>query len=450
VKHFFNQNYWIIIPFILYLMHSDAFGAPKPWTILISMSITPDLEKFAISNLLQLESQIDGTQLKADIVVQAEEKTSGIVRRFLITPRRTPAPPLNRPEDLASLELIQIESSKLEEFFAHPLIPAEKRLRSFIRWATEAYPSENLMLILWGHGEGWKTLSELNLRTHLARLRWHRQKPIDILAWDACYMQSLENAVEVAPWTRFVCGSEDIESYVGYDYKNLVKFITRPDPSPQTQCAQADQELQTKDPVMRIAAAIPSIYKASFETTANEPTSGYRREMDPSMTEKLTGCAIESQILLDQFLPALDQLAQSLQKYTSLAANWGTLRALIESTPTYRGGTRDLGIFLKELKEEIKKQMTPSTASEMNALIAKINQTCDALNQSVVRRALGSNYLSPDPTEVCVPSGVSVFLPQTRSEFHEKLKSISHASLYQTLPLFRIQSSWANWVTSMY
>jgi hypothetical protein len=141
VKHFFNQNYWIIIPFILYLMHSDAFGAPKPWTILISMSITPDLEKFAISNLLQLESQIDGTQLKADIVVQAEEKTSGIVRRFLITPRRTPAPPLNRPEDLASLELIQIESSKLEEFFAHPLIPAEKRLRSFIRWATEAYPS---------------------------------------------------------------------------------------------------------------------------------------------------------------------------------------------------------------------------------------------------------------------------------------------------------------------
>jgi hypothetical protein len=412
----------------------------KPWTILVSMTVTPDLEKFALSNLLQLESQMEGAQVKADIIVQIEEKPSGVVRRLHLFPRKTPAPSVTIPEELKLLEFGQIQSPVISQFTAIPLIPPHKRLGSFIRWAVTTYPSENLILIFWGHGQGWKTLSDFNLRTNLAKLRWLRQKPLDILAWDACYMQSLEDIVEVADWTRFVCGSEDIESYAGYDYKNLVRLITQPDPPPSSQINRPSHD----DLALQVAKSIPAIYQASFDLT-----SGSQGKMDPGMAQNLTGSAIHSQIVSQKLVSTIDQLALAFQEFTSIPKNWETVKSILEAKATYHGGTRDFGIFLLDVKEEIQKKDLTKT-SQGDLLKNTIEKTCAVLNEAVIRKALGNHYLTPSPPEICGPSGVSIFLPQTSSEFREKRKLISHATLYNALTLFRFQSSWAKWVASMY
>ncbi len=404
----------------------------KPWTILISMMVSPDLEKYAIADLLQLEKQIEGSALQADVIIQIEEQQSRRVRRYHLHQTSTSIPAPNTSEELAQLSFNQLKSPIISEFYAHSLIPARKRFANFVRWGVQDYPSENLMLVFWGHGKGWQTLSELNLRATLAKIQCWRKKPLDVLAWDACFMQSLEDAVEVAPWTRFVCGSEDIESCAGYDYTNVVQAVTHP-------------QQHSSDPALHVAASLPTLYEKSFNSNG-----GSQANLDPKITETLTGSTLKSQEVLENLLPALNQLAQELQKWTHQSDIWQSVKMVIRKSPTYAGGTRDLGIFLMELLGVIKDIRPEKTTRDVDYLTQLIEHTCMVLNRSILRTALGKQYAFPEDRQICQAAGVSIFLPRTSSEFHEQIKLISRSELYLSHPFFRVRSPWAGWVRSMY
>ncbi len=404
----------------------------KPWTILISMMVSPDLEKYAIADLLQLEKQIEGSAFQADVIIQIEEQQSRRVRRYHLLQNSTSTPTPNTSQELSQLSFDQLQSPIISEYYAHALIPARKRFANFVRWGVQDYPSENLMLVFWGHGRGWQTLSELNLRATLAKIQCWRKKPLDVLAWDACFMQSLEDAVEVAPWTRFVCGSEDIESCAGYDYTDLVQAITQ-------------SQSHSPDPALHVAASIPTLYERSFDST-----SGTQTRLDPRITETLTGSTLKSQEVLENLVPALNQLAQELQDWTQQSDTWQSVKLIIEKSPTYAGGTRDLGLFLMDLLKTIEMIGLKKSSRDAVYLTELIEHTCMVLNQSVLRTVLGNKYTFPEDRQICQASGVSIFLPRTSSEFHEQIKLLSRSGLYLSHPFFRVRSPWAEWVRSMY
>ncbi len=412
----------------------------KTWTILISMSVSNDLKKYAIKNLKQLEKQTKGAHLRTDIIVQLEDQSSQTVRRYHLFQPQSAQPFHEVVQDLENLSLDEIQSPIISESKTVDF-KQKNRFSSFIRWGAKSYPSENLMLIFWGHGRGWQTLSELGVANTLAKVRKWRGRPLEILAWDACYMQSLENVVEVAPWTRFVCGSEDVESYEGYDYASLIQSVIQPE-------SEGDYPPHSGIPpesVLDIASSIPETYQAAFNSSTDS-----KKQIDPSITENLTGSTVQSHFVIKRLVPSLNQLAIALKDFTHIPAHWDAVRSLIKSRSTYRGGTRDLGIFLEDLLETVQRIDSGPHATDNSKLLDLILSTCGALNEAVIRRALGHGYRSPHPDQICKPAGLSIFLPQTKSEFHEQLNLVNRASLYQGDHFFSIQSSWADWVKSMY
>jgi len=105
--------------------------------------------------------------------------------------------------------------------------PAE--LADFITWATESYPAENYVLVLWNHGggylglledqtsaEGLMSLSELRTGLELGGTRF------SIIDFDMCLMGGVETAVSVHGWTDYVVFSEETEPGDGNPYDEIL------------------------------------------------------------------------------------------------------------------------------------------------------------------------------------------------------------------------------------
>jgi hypothetical protein len=108
-------------------------------------------------------------------------------------------------------------------------LPPGESLRRFLAWGVASYPSSHYLVIVWGHGFGWHPargrdsgsgLSDRRLLT--GGIAWDQSqgtvldipslraaldsvsrehlggRPFDVYASDACLMQSLEVATELA------------------------------------------------------------------------------------------------------------------------------------------------------------------------------------------------------------------------------------------------------------
>lgn len=99
-------------------------------------------------------------------------------------------------------------------------------LADFIEFSTESYPAENYVLILWGHGAGWRglcpdgtdvlNLTELGDALHQTTTTMGRQ--IDLVAVDSCAEASLETMYQIHPYVRLFLASEKDVPFQGLPY----------------------------------------------------------------------------------------------------------------------------------------------------------------------------------------------------------------------------------------
>lgn len=126
---------------------------------------------------------------------------------------------------------------------------AAQTLRSFLRWGQAALPAEHTILFLWSHGFGEQAvlrdesagsqlgLAELALVLH--------EFPVDLLALDACSMQSLAVArmlaepPAVAPW---LVASESLQDSDAWPYRGLIEHFEH---NPRTSPTEAVHWLAT-------------------------------------------------------------------------------------------------------------------------------------------------------------------------------------------------------------
>ncbi|MCG2725663.1 MAG: clostripain-related cysteine peptidase [Elusimicrobia bacterium] len=114
-----------------------------------------------------------------------------------------------------------------------------EHLAEFGLWAKTNFPAEKYMLIVWNHGDGWKTrnlnidfnfdkgissddttgnkISTVDLGKALKKMGG-----VNIYASDACLMQMVEVAYELKDWAPVIIGSEEIEPSNGWPYGKIL------------------------------------------------------------------------------------------------------------------------------------------------------------------------------------------------------------------------------------
>lgn len=108
-------------------------------------------------------------------------------------------------------------------------------LEAFVTYATDKYPAEKTMLVLQDHGYGWRGIcqDETNgdvlmptdgYASALRNLKASGQG-VDLLAFDACNMATLEVAYELRDSVPYVVGSETMVPFDGLPYDMMIKSL---------------------------------------------------------------------------------------------------------------------------------------------------------------------------------------------------------------------------------
>lgn len=150
---------------------------------------------------------------------------------------------------------------------------ASGTLSNFLTWAGENYPSGRTMLFFWDHGGGMAgfgkdiispregsalmPLSELRAALKSSGLRY------DLIAFDSCYMQTMEVGLALEPYADYLLASEEGEPGSGMYYTAAFSRLAE------------EPGLST----MKFGAMMCSSYDQSIELLNGGPQPGYTMSM---------------------------------------------------------------------------------------------------------------------------------------------------------------------------
>ncbi|HOK80226.1 MAG TPA: clostripain-related cysteine peptidase [bacterium] len=266
-QKFLKSLFCIAIPVLLiFTIHANC---QAKWTVMIYLDGDNNLEKYAINDFLEMSSV--GSTSEVNFVVQFDRIAGYDTRygnwtntqRFRVTKDMEPT------IDNAISDWGDGYGGR-ETNSGDPEV-----LVSFIKWAKQNYPAEHYVLILWDHGDGWKTLNEvaknieqglrqpgisraekislektlkeLKRKIHARRyqksmcfdytssdeltLKEIRQAlssencDVDIIGFDACLMGMVEIAYELRSYAKYMVASEDSIVVTGYPYDVISQDI---------------------------------------------------------------------------------------------------------------------------------------------------------------------------------------------------------------------------------
>lgn len=260
---------------------------PAEWTILVYLDADNDLESAGIHNFNQME--IVGSTERVHVIVQMDRRYGDDqynenwtdTRRYLIT----------RDTDPRRMHSVRLDDAPLNELdMASP-----QTLRNFVQWGMSEFPADHYMLVIWDHGSGWQIrsmnlaprykyvvaddtsstlLNVTNIPSALVGLN------LDVIAFDACYMQQLEVAYELRNCANYLVGSTATEPSPGYNYDRLLRHIganTQPDqlcriivqqyaeeyPSPAHEITQSAIDLGKIEEVATAASSFSELLQAN-------------------------------------------------------------------------------------------------------------------------------------------------------------------------------------------
>ncbi|MCM8759121.1 MAG: clostripain-related cysteine peptidase, partial [Candidatus Omnitrophica bacterium] len=274
-----------VLTFLYFSFLLPVHGLSK-WTIMIYLDGDNNLEKYAINDFLEIASV--GSTPEINFIVQFD-RISGYdsrydnwtnTQRFRITKNMEPTIS-NAIQDWGDgFGGREVNSGDPES------------LSSFVRWAKQNYPADYYALVLWDHGDGWrsmtnvaenieqqlkqsrlslqerssleKTLKELKRKIHARRyqksvcfdstsfdeltlkeIRQALSDPdcyVDIIAFDACLMGMIEVAYEIRNCATYMVASEETIYTTGFPYTPIAQdIVNNPDDSPLQFCIKIVQ-----------------------------------------------------------------------------------------------------------------------------------------------------------------------------------------------------------------
>ncbi|MBU7019089.1 MAG: hypothetical protein HXS44_16380 [Theionarchaea archaeon] len=238
-----------ILVFVIIAVTLPPVTSQPYWTVMVYMDGDNDLESAALDDFNELESA--GSNTDVNIVVQIDRipgysTADGdwtTTRRYYVT---------TDPGGYNSTIVSSMISDLGELNMGNPTT-----LIDFVNWAQTNYPADYYLLVLWDHGDGWKTrsaqvfqkgpltkvekrepvkgicyddtntdyLTTPDIDTALTTITGGGATPIDVIGFDACLMGMLEIDYEVSPYGSYFVGSEESVPMDGWDYQATMNWL---------------------------------------------------------------------------------------------------------------------------------------------------------------------------------------------------------------------------------
>jgi hypothetical protein len=448
----------------------------KPWTVLVYMAADNNLSPYAMMDLYEMEAGFAGggppksaSTLRSDLLVQLDTAASRKIRRFHMFQTPEPYNGELREGDFAKVRESDVRSPIVMSFDEISTQTPKDDLAAFLSWGIQEYPSENYMVVVWGHGQGWtafsaessESISDLTSRTFgglafddsdqsflsvsdldevlaTVSLEALDGNPIDVYASDACLMQMFEVAYEISEHTRFIVGSTQVQNYLGLPYRRFMTELNSGYFGEKTRPSE-------KDEAFLVARMIPRLFKLSME-----PNGLQGRQM-PGANENLSMSALNSEELRNLLAPRLIDLSDALANFVlEDEIRSIDLQFAMQETPALPGSAQDLGAFLmlisNLLSSELRERGTLNPAAWK--LRTQIELTQQALQKTVNVFVLGNAILNRDEKMYLLGlRGLSIWLPTTPEEYEVRRVDFGSSAFFQ---LQRKSSHWSRWFDEIY
>jgi len=211
-------------------------SATKSWTFMIYLDADNNLEDAGIADLNEAESA--GSTSQVNIVTQIDridgyDTSNGDwkeARRYYVTYD-------SNPNSIGSTLISNLGEVNMG---------SSSTLASFIDWAKTNYPANHYALILWDHGSGpmWGSdlggvcWDETNGDDYLTMTEVYNvlaTRHVDLLAFDACLMGSMEIFYQLKDTANVIIGSEKTEPGDGYPYDDILSWLILNPSAPPSQ-----------------------------------------------------------------------------------------------------------------------------------------------------------------------------------------------------------------------
>lgn len=117
-------------------------------------------------------------------------------------------------------------------------------LYSLLNFGFSKFYADNIILVLWGHGDGRNFkggtfkgvcfdenssdhLTIQEIKTVLEKINKNYRRNIDILMFDACFMQSIEVSYELKNFVDYIIGSQAYVPLDGFPYDNILNTLSK-------------------------------------------------------------------------------------------------------------------------------------------------------------------------------------------------------------------------------
>ncbi|MEI7834281.1 MAG: clostripain-related cysteine peptidase, partial [bacterium] len=273
----------------------------RKWTVLVYLNAKNDLESYSILNLNQMEAVADNPAVTVAVEMGRLTSSNPTAAGTWVGTKRFTIVHDNDPNTVTSFN-----TSPVVEDLATTNMGSAAALTDFISWGKRTFPAEHYMVVLWDHGNGWRTGEAVAAMKEPRAISWDDEfgtnisgkdlpiglassTPTDIVAMDACLMQMLEVGYQIRNNCSFIVASEENVPGPGYPYdKWLAPLAANPAMSPRdfasTIVNQTVQYYLTRESLIthsavdtaqlpQLATAVDNFAGALMGITASETTA---------------------------------------------------------------------------------------------------------------------------------------------------------------------------------
>ncbi len=402
----------------------------KDWTVLIYMEGENNLSPYALWDLYEMEAPFESEKNKAasstkiNVIAEINTRLDNQVRRMQVLEKKfTPETKYTRKQvdDFATFNW-NVSSSKIISSFEDSN-HTQNSLSDFLQWGVENYPAQNYWVIIWGHGLGWNqgfaynektktSISIKDLKASLNAIKLKTHNNINILSFDACFMQSIEMISELSEVTDFITGSNQTQSFLGLPYRRIFYEVNSGSFFGEKHKLGAKTS-KSLEPLM-ISKMVPQLLEKSLN-----PFSGLQGRSDSTAQGWFTSSSIQTQEGLNVLVPALHKLASILKSHFELYPDYKiTFLTLLEKFTFFQNSNLDIGYLLEAIRQYAK-------LKNIREFDAQIKDVADALKQSILQSSFGEQNSVDSMTQMifAIPSGISVWMPLNDDDFQDQFQN---------------------------
>lgn len=296
----------------------------KPWLILIDMDADSNLFPNSIWDLHEMEAAVKtklgehfsdemkrrgqrvGSSENLDIVVQWHLPGGAGTRRLHIWESRVQGFEANwGASQFEARGAGFVQSPVLSEHNSLPVGSRALRVSEFLDWGIRSYPSDHVMVIFWGHHEGWDGVRSKEIQSALRHYRESSSfRKLDVLAMDSCHSNGVELATEFAAVADYYFAPTGVQTSLGLPYRRLLKELHSS--SLAGYGRPGDPQSMT---ALLVAAALPRIQSASLRGRS------LPRRFDPVSARHFASSSWDLKSVTEKVQPAWVKLSRGLRDW---------------------------------------------------------------------------------------------------------------------------------------